>query len=214
MRRIEVQDNWSGDLPTVILYRQDIDEIFALFQSRAAARGKNDAIIIKSGDYLFDSLDELKREQGDAIDRLGLKTPTLELEINGRHVSMGGLDTAEGKKIHAILRSRRRRLGFILQGPAVLMSIGGGVLLVLTLGLTIVGMTRNVAVPAVAIFAAITATPWILPPRARVLLIRRHEHQTFWTRHAADFIKAGIGLSGTVVGYAARVVQEYYSKHP
>lgn len=210
MRRIEAKDYWSGDLPTVTLYRQDIDEILAIIHGRTGSKD----VSIGSGDYLFDSLDELKTEQGNLIDRLKLKAPGLQLEIDRRHVSMGGLDTPEGKQILAILRSRRRRFGFVLPGVAGLIGIASSFLLVLTLGLSTIATSRWVVLGLVPALVALTTIAWILPPKSRVFLIRRHEHQAFWARHAGDFIKAGIGLSGTVLGYVVRMLQEYYKHRP
>jgi len=206
MKRVE--RSHEPDLPTVSLYRQDLDEIVAILQGSAP-------VSIVHGDFALDSLDELKREFGDVVDKLKLETRGVSLEIAPKYVSMGGRSSDSGQRIERILLSRKRRLGGVWQLVSGLVSVVGVILFLVVVIITaVLGISLIALIVVLPATLLLSLTGLFVPPKCRVFLVRRHEHQTFWGRHTGDFIKAGIALGGTVLGYAIRVLQEYYGRQP
>jgi hypothetical protein len=206
MRRIA--NSATGSLPTATLYRQDIEEIVQIIRG-----GKPDAeLSIVSGNFSYDSLDELKLERGDVVHHLKVDArPGGRLEIAPKHVDMSGLSATDEGRIAGILRQQKRPFGGVQELVGWIISFGGWtVLIAVLINLQLVGVTAArllLTLPPILFFCVAFT---FLPPRSRVFLVRRHEHMTFWRRHAGEFVKAGLTLGGGALGYYIRVIQERY----
>jgi len=207
MKRLDL-DRSTPSLPTVTLYRRDVEDIVD------ALRSGGELSIIHKG-FLLESIEELHREFGDVIHKLKLEGRALTLEIETRSVRMWNLRDANAADIiEQIIRNRRRLAGSVPEGASVLTAVIGGLFAIPTLIVTLLVGNASVGLLVVLPLAmALISVPFFIPPRSRVILVRPHEHQTFWRRYRADFVKAGIGFGGTLLGYAIRVMQEYFRAH-
>jgi hypothetical protein len=126
VRRVERRFNQSRTFSTVVLYRDDLEEIIDVLESRG---GK---VEISDDDSIYDTLDDLQSRRGDRIKRLTLKfslgtfpnSGDLEFDIGPRFVSAArlwgrGSDVAAAlyTRVQELLLARRTRLSRVVVGP-------------------------------------------------------------------------------------------------
>lgn len=222
MKRIDRSSHQLTKLPTTTLYRRDVDEICEELNTFAGPGGK---LLIRSGSYEFDSLDEVKDELGNRVDRLRLEGKastfnSLELKLEPRETYViGDLESRPVRRVEEIILRRRRPLGLLPEPPRIIMLwTAAGILGIGVVGLVSFLLKRgNASGPSIVLLLSVGSLLVglsFLPPPNRILLVRQHEHQTFWTRHSSDFVKAGFGLGGSILGYAFRFLQEYFKNSP
>ena len=184
--------------PSVTLYREDIDEILALFT------GSCSNVKITDNDYAYSNFDEVKSRLGQHTGRLAIETdsPTLSFSIGlGQTILQhGGSDAVilAYTKIKQLLRARRRPIlyGFfnfyvLLIAIAVVLGLGikhgGGpvpVIFALPIG----------AVMFVMVLGTFMNHAGIL---SKIVLVNRSEQQGFW---ATNKDKIWLMLLAAIIG--------------
>jgi hypothetical protein len=183
-------------LKPVTLYRSDLEELLAILEGDTNGPAK-----LQVGDYTFDSLDEIVTEHGTLV---------CELRVRGRetwnspHVDFrkedvwifysGQRGAGQAYQLKTLLERNRRW---------VAMGIGGRTLVAMLLAWSVLsgaGLVMHQKINSIGNVLLLSGT-WLLattlqfkllPQGSLLYLYKRHEHETFWTRHEENLIRAGL----------------------
>ncbi|MCZ6479568.1 MAG: hypothetical protein O6929_04045 [candidate division NC10 bacterium] len=109
----KVTKDRSENFPSVLLFREDLDTIHAIMSGTSGT-----GVAIVSGDYGYDSIDDLVENVGKRIDDLRFANPPLELTFSrkkGTSLYSVDIDAAETGflRIKELLNSRERFINYV-----------------------------------------------------------------------------------------------------
>lgn len=208
MRRTSTGDGifW---IPSVVLYRHDLDEMSALMGS------PEDPIVFESSGYEFDTLDEMLCELGGEFTEFRMhsqkriRSPQFIVSNGTTRIVGRGDDDEKALRLREFLLKRKRVLS--LSNPSARHMVAGIALLAGYLGLTVLfdffGHVRiGIAVAgAMMLFFMFRGSIMWVPGGSLIHLARQHEYQTFWSRHEENIVRAALavvsGAVGGLIGY-------------
>jgi len=171
-------------IPSALLDRADLEEILQLFNSIA------ENVKISDDEFEYDSIAELESKRGQTIRRLTIESesPSFSLTITKADTQLsrkGGATSvlAPYTQIRDLLKQRRRLFFHSFFNPfSALIILFGTIVVIVFFG---AHMPVFMAFP----LALVLVTPIILAPMhmsgafTKILLVNRHEQQSFWTRN-------------------------------
>ena len=204
--------HYDATLPKVVVYREDLEHLVSIFSMSGLAH-----VSFEYGDYIYDTLDDLRDAHGDCIRALRLcATPhdanygMLSLSLTGYIVYLNCDATHElafrqAKDFLATKHHWTSRVGsnfwFMAVPPVTTVLLWHG-MRIMSADIA----TRGVVTGAVigTLFVGLT----LLLQRPNVIFLqRRHKYVGLLKRHEATIVKAIFGLAGSVVGYVLRLLQ-------
>lgn len=210
----EVPPSLTADYPTLVLYRDDLTALQETLKDVRVFR-------LQSGKYEFESVSEMLNYYSDRkVDQLpdiqiSTKEPYVDIslgQLTARlHVSsQDDSGPALFLRLNAILERSRRRAWWAYSWPFVF------VLLMISNALA-VAMEQFKA--TAALYVALLPSAWLF--WALFIRLRHHsqinlEHQetrSFWRRKKDDvLLAAASGVIGALIGVAATLATQYFSK--
>jgi len=182
----------------VVLFQEEIEDLMALMGGDGARH-----VTIHRGDVEFDSLDELREHHGVLHRRLELvvndekEWNRLTVSFTERFVTVqaDAAFDAEAREVRDELRRHRRLVS--KAGDGVEASLGAAGLGVgVTLNFATTGLLSWLGLGLVA-YVLFIPKPYL---KTKLLLERRHRHETFWERHQENIWRLVIAVASAAIG--------------
>ena len=219
--RQKAPTNHSQQLSNVVLYEDDIVRLMAILNMSGSA-----TVSLEHGDFIYDTLEELRNVNGDVIRELQL-TGTLNddsYRYRRSYVSFDGSFVYLHFDATHELAFRQARDYLIARRPwkaRLPTLVWYGMLIVVSsmpmvvraiLTSTNVASTFVINATTGALIVLSIAAFWFLLRITRIqnliYLKKRYEHSSFVKRHESTIVKALFGLVGSIIGYLFRIFQE------
>jgi len=199
-------------LGSIAVYRDDLEEIISILTETCKQ------VIIEDNEYRFNSLDELFAKRGPYPSQLSINSREpfviFNVRIKPRHTTLGtsgdGDNLAPYFRVKAILESRKRKGldAVFMLGPFLSIAI---------IGLVWAPVTKRIAsgfwfwlvftiLVTALLSLMVSQVFWGQGAYARIVLKRKHEDETFWTRNKDKIWLLIIGaIAGLIIGNIPRL---------